>query len=170
MHSYKKEVSGQTRVGKVLLITILTSFLLLIVHANAAAQVVNEELENQVREISHQLRCPTCQAQSVKESEAGLSVNMKNKVRELLIQGKSEDEILKYFEERYGEWILRSPKKEGFNLVLWVTPLILIVVVGLIVVRILWNRSGFRREEQLSPLSAQEKARLEKDLDRFQAE
>lgn len=153
-----------------MLMSILTMLLLLSAAGNVTAQVVNEELENQVREISHKLRCPTCQAQSVKESEAGLSVNMKNKVREMLVQGKSEAEILKFFEERYGEWILRSPKKEGFNLVLWVTPLILIVVVSLIVVRILWNRSGVRKEEQLSPLSAQEKARLEKDLDRFQAE
>ncbi len=144
--------------------------LLLLMGATSLAEPVNDDLENQVRKIAHQLRCPTCQAMSVKESEAGLSVNMKNKIREMLLEGKSENEITEFFVERYGEWILRSPQKEGFNLILWLAPLVIIVVVGLIVVRILWKRSGRERKDELNPLSAKEKALLEKDLDRFQSE
>ncbi len=170
MHSFRVRDRRQPETGRAMFVLIMATLMLFFAVNDSKAQVLNEELEKQVRDISHQLRCPTCQAQSVKESEAGLSVNMKNKVRELLVQGKSEDEVLQYFEERYGEWILRSPKKQGFNLVLWVTPLVLIVVVGLIVVRVLWVRSGVRKEESPTPLSTLENERLEKDLDRFQAE
>ena len=44
---------------------------------------------------------------------------MKLKVRELMKSGLSDEEILAYFVERYGEWILRAPSKQGFNLLLW---------------------------------------------------
>mgnify|MGYP006286150929 FL=1 len=127
----------------------------------------NGDLENRVREISHQLRCPTCQAMSVKESDAGLSLNMKNKIREMLKEGKSEDEILAFFVDRYGEWILRSPQKEGFNLILWVTPLALIVIAGAIVIAVLLRKSRQARRDTLQPLSDNERQILEKDLDRF---
>ena len=75
----------------------------------------DEALEQRVRTIAHQLRCPTCQSMSVKESEAGLANNMKMKIKEMLQAGKSEKQIINFFVIRYGEWILRSPKKEGVN-------------------------------------------------------
>ena len=127
------------------------------------------DLEDQVREISHKLRCPTCQAMSVKESDAGLSVNMKNKVREMLKEGKSEEEILSFFEERYGEWILRSPKKEGFNLLLWLLPGTLLVAASLFLILTLINRNRAKSSNQVDPLSQSEKDQIEKDLKSFQS-
>ena len=47
---------------------------------------------------------------------------MKKKISELIVEGKSKKEILVFFEERYGEWILRNPKKAGFNVSLWLLP------------------------------------------------
>lgn len=123
-----------------------------------------DDLDDQVRFIAHQLRCPTCQALSVKESEAGLSVNMKLKIREMLQAGKSEKEILLFFEKRYGEWILRSPKKEGFNLLLWILPAVIILVSILLLFRVLKKRSYQTKTEDITPLSAEEKAKIENDL------
>ncbi|MDH5560923.1 MAG: cytochrome c-type biogenesis protein CcmH [Deltaproteobacteria bacterium] len=123
-----------------------------------------DELEDQVRKIAHQLRCPTCQALSVKESEAGLAVNMKNTIRQMLIQGKSEDEILKFFEDRYGEWILRSPRKSGFNLLLWFLPGALILGACLVLLFYMKNRFKKSSREKPIPLSDQEKELVERKI------
>ena len=93
---------------------------------------------------------------------------MKSRIRELLKEGRSEEEILDFFEERYGEWILREPPKKGFNLFLWLTPLVLIVVIGFLVIRSLAKRSQKPDEESQVPLTSKEKKQIEKDLNRFQ--
>lgn len=124
----------------------------------------SEDMENRVREIAHKLRCPTCQAMSVKESDAGLSLNMKQRIRELLEEGKSEDEILQFFEERYGEWILRSPKKEGISLLLWTLPGLIILVTILILIKYLWKKSRDTVGIDTSPLSKAELRQIENDL------
>ena len=82
----------------------------------------SERFEVRFKELSNELRCPTCQGLSVKDSEAGFSASIKGKIRELMKHGKSNEEIMAYFVERYGEWILRAPPVSGFNMVLWLLP------------------------------------------------
>jgi len=125
----------------------------------------DEEMENKVREIAHQLRCPTCQALSVKESDAGLASNMKMKIRSMLEEGKSEQEILDFFIQRYGEWILRSPQKTGFNLVLWLGPGFLVLLSGLGVILVVRKKTAHALSGEITPLSAKEKAEIEKDME-----
>lgn len=134
--------------------------------AGFAAEIYDEAFENRVREISHKLRCPTCQAMSVKESEAGLSNNMKAMIRQQLKEGKSEEEILQYFVDRYGEWILRNPKKSGFNLLLWLTPGVILVLAGGWVI---WRAKNKAVEPDLQArsLSGAEAAEIDKDLQRL---
>ena len=144
---------------------ILGLLILLILSVGLQTSYADEQLENQVRKIAHQLRCPTCQAMSVKESEAGIAVNMKNKIRTMLEEGRSEAEILDFFVERYGEWILRSPQKKGFNLLLWVLPGVLIIFSALMVYLYLRKQSVAPDSNQkLSPLSEDEQAMIEKEL------
>ena len=103
--------------------------LLLLLFINFTAfcsSLSNEKLEQKVQDIAHELRCPICQGLSVKESMNDISMNMKNKIRILLLEGKTRQEILVFFEERYGEWVLRTPKKTGLNVSLWLLPLLFI--------------------------------------------
>ena len=79
--------------------------------------------EAQVREIAAQLRCPVCQGLSVGDSPSELANEMRSLIREQLQQGKTSAEVLDYFAQRYGEWILLAPPKRGFNLMIWVLPL-----------------------------------------------
>jgi cytochrome c-type biogenesis protein CcmH len=116
----------------------------------------DSEIENRVRMLAHQLRCPTCQSQSVKDSDAGLSLNMKAKIRDLIQAGKSDGEILDYFVERYGEWILRSPPKSGFNLLLWVLPVVVMIIALLVLIRSMKQKKREPELEQESPLSKAE--------------
>lgn len=97
----------------------------------------NPELQTQIRDIADKLRCPICQGLSVKESESQISLSMRYKIGELLQQGHDEQGVLNYFEQRYGEWIFREPKKDGINLWLWWLPFILLLL-GLVLL-VFWS-------------------------------
>jgi cytochrome c-type biogenesis protein CcmH len=84
--------------------------------------------EAQVRDIAMQLRCPICQGLSVGDSPSELANEMRTLVREQLQQGKTPAQVLDYFTQRYGEWILLAPPKHGFNLVIWVLPFVLLPI------------------------------------------
>lgn len=88
------------------------------------------EVEDRVRTIASELRCVVCQNLSVADSPSDLAKEMRNVVRELVQQGKSREEIDAYFVSRYGEYVLLSPPKRGFNLLVWGLPFLAIVVGG----------------------------------------
>ena len=67
-------------------------------------------LEEDVRQISTELRCPVCQNLSVADSPSRMAEQMRELVRERLEAGESPEAIKSYFVERYGEWILLAPK------------------------------------------------------------
>ena len=70
------------------------------------------EQQHRIKALVDDLRCPTCQGLSVKDSEAGFSVSIRNKAEEMVREGYSDQEIRNFFVKRYGEWILRTPPKE----------------------------------------------------------
>ncbi|MBI2982131.1 MAG: cytochrome c-type biogenesis protein CcmH, partial [Deltaproteobacteria bacterium] len=80
--------------------------------------------EERAEQIGKQLRCPVCRGVPIAESPSTLAIEMMTVVRAQVQEGKSDEEILKYFEERYGEWVLLEPKPEGMNLAIWFLPLL----------------------------------------------
>lgn len=82
------------------------------------------ELDARVFEIAGQLRCPVCVSESVAESNSPISVQMRQEIQAQLEQERSQAEILAYFEERYGDWVLLEPPKRGLHLLVWLLPLI----------------------------------------------
>lgn len=111
-------------VGLVLLIPWIVAVVPDPPQADAAA---SPDLEDKVREIASELRCVVCQNLSVADSPSELAKEMRNLVRELVEQGKSREEILAYFVSRYGEFVLLSPTKRGFNLLVWVLPFLALI-------------------------------------------
>jgi cytochrome c-type biogenesis protein CcmH/NrfF len=91
-------------------------------------------------DVAKELRCPTCTGLSVLESDAKFSVQIKDIVKEQVEQGKSKDEILKYFTERYGPWILRAPPKTGFNVLAWALPIGVLILGPLLVWFFVWRK------------------------------
>jgi cytochrome c-type biogenesis protein CcmH/NrfF len=92
------------------------------------------------RDIASELRCPTCTGLSVLESDAKFSTQIKDIVKEQVEAGKSKDEVLQYFTERYGPWILRAPPKTGFNAIVWVLPSAALLLGPLLVWLLVWRR------------------------------
>ena len=82
-----------------------------------------QQLIHRTNEVSALLRCPVCQGMAVADSPAEMAVNMKAQVHELLQRGYTEEQILKYFELSYGQFVLLRPKFEGVNRLVWLLPL-----------------------------------------------
>lgn len=83
-----------------------------------------KELEALTREVASQLRCPVCRQLSVQDSQAELSKEVRDLIKERLAAGESPEEVKAYFVSKYGEWILLSPPKKGITLLVWVLPLL----------------------------------------------
>jgi cytochrome c-type biogenesis protein CcmH len=90
-----------------------------------------ESLDDRVNEVAHLLMCPVCQGQSVAESNSNLAQDMRQIIRKQLEEGKSKEEVIAYFVNRYGETILASPPPRGVNWLLWLLPGLAIVFGGL---------------------------------------
>jgi cytochrome c-type biogenesis protein CcmH len=94
-----------------------------------------DTLEATTKEVASLLRCPVCQGLSVWDSPATMAVDMKHEVRELLATGYGQDQILRYFEHSYGEFVLLAPSKEGIALLVWLLPVVLLLCGGVAVWR-----------------------------------
>jgi cytochrome c-type biogenesis protein CcmH len=128
------------------------------------------DLEAQVREIALQLRCPICQGLSVGDSPSELANEMRTLIREQLQQGKTPAQVLDYFAQRYGEWILLAPPKRGFNLIIWVLPFVLLPI-GAAAVYLgarRWVRGTAAGESPPPQLDATYAERLQRELDSYQ--
>src|SRR3989440_9769495 len=84
-----------------------------------------QTLDQRVHDVASQLQCLVCQGESVADSPATLSQQMRGIIRQQLQSGKSEQEVIQYFVSRYGERILLSPPWQGFTLLAWLVPIAL---------------------------------------------
>ena len=107
--------------------------------AAAAATKVDEQI---VQEVASQLRCVVCQSLSVADSPSETANQMRGIIRERLAAGDNPEQVRAYFVEKYGDWILLSPPKSGFTLLVWVVPFVALgfglVLVAVVVRR--WSR------------------------------
>lgn len=83
---------------------------------------VESRLERQVRNIASLLRCPVCQGESVYDSHSDVAVEMKTLIAEKITAGETTEQILTYFKDRYGNYILMEPPAEGLHWVIWIFP------------------------------------------------
>jgi cytochrome c-type biogenesis protein CcmH len=114
-------------------------------------------LEARARAISEQLRCLVCQNQSIDDSDADLAGDLRRLVRERLLAGDSDDQVIAYLVSRYGEFVLLKPRLSARNALLWATPAIVLAIGGAFIVV-----AARRRRTAASPLTAEERAELDK--------
>ena len=96
--------------------------------------------QDQFRDVAEDLRCPTCTGLSVLDSDAAFSIQIKNEVKVQMSQGKQKDEILKFFTERYGPWILRAPPTEGVHIWAWILPVTALLFGSFAIFFFVWRR------------------------------
>lgn len=117
-------------------------------------------LEERARDLSAGLRCVVCRNESIDESGADLARDMRMVVRERLVEGDSDEAVLAYMVDRYGEFVLLRPTTQGVNILLWVAaPVMFIVALGAALLY-LRRRERASSAETGAQLSAEEEARL----------
>lgn len=89
-------------------------------------------LEARARDISHNLRCPVCQGETIDDSNAPISRDLRLAVRERLVAGDTDDEVIDYVVTRFGEFVLFNPRAQGSGLILWLAgPAMLLAGLGI---------------------------------------
>jgi|DEB0MinimDraft_6_1074348.scaffolds.fasta_scaffold105398_1 cytochrome c-type biogenesis protein CcmH len=117
----------------------------------------NPALEERARIVSQELRCVVCQNETIDESNATLAQDMRRLVRKRILEGDTNEEVLAYMVDRYGEFVLLRPRVIPQTWLLWFGPL-LVLGLGVIVVFRTVRRAPVRAPEALS---AAEQARLQ---------
>lgn len=116
-------------------------------------------LEARARGISTGLRCLVCRNENIDESNAGLARDLRLLVRERLTAGDSDDEVVAYLVDRYGEYVLLNPTTNGANLILWIAgPAALLAGLGGAALYLRRRRNA--PETGAAPLSEEEAKRL----------
>lgn len=122
-------------------------------------------LEARARELSKGLRCLVCRNENIDESNADLARDLRVLVRERLVAGDSDEEVISYLVDRYGEYVLLQPTVSGENLILWIAgPAMLLMALGTAALYLRRRRSA--PDAAPAPLSAEEKARLKEILEK----
>jgi cytochrome c-type biogenesis protein CcmH len=88
----------------------------------------HKTLDQQVYEVGSQLKCPVCQSESVADSPTLIAQQMRGVIRQQLQSGRSEQQVIQYFINTYGEQIAWSPSWQGFTLLAWLVPIALLLI------------------------------------------
>jgi cytochrome c-type biogenesis protein CcmH len=149
----------------------LAAWILVLAMTAADREVTGATVSDEdVQAIASQLRCVVCQNLSVADSPSEMAHQMRDLIRERLAAGDRPDQVMAYFVQRYGEWVLLAPPARGLNLLLWLAPFGA-VAGGLVLVLVLTRR--WRRQPGVAQPTAPlivgpaERERLAAELDRL---
>jgi cytochrome c-type biogenesis protein CcmH len=127
--------------------------------ASVEAQVAPMDsvaLEAATRDLASQLRCPVCQGLSIQDSPSQLAQDMRRVIRDQLAEGRTPDEVRAHFIGAYGEWVLLRPQASGFNLAIYVLPVLALLAggaMGAILAR-RWSRRSPGSDEQVEAVES----------------
>jgi len=112
---------------------ILSLLFALPLYAVEPSEVLDDPvMESRAREISKELRCLVCRNENIDESHADLAKDLRLLVRERLVEGDSNVQVINYIVDRYGEYVLLNPTLSGANKLLWVAgPVMLFLALGI---------------------------------------
>ena len=148
---------------------LLALFLLLLLPSFAAmAQLQTEDqpsddpiIEQRLAKLSHELRCLQCQNQTLADSPSDLAADLRREIRAQMKAGKSDQEIIAFLTQRYGQFILYRPRVSPLTYLLWFGPFVLLLGGLVILFRYIKQRRDQITEQ---PLTAEERRRAEEML------
>jgi cytochrome c-type biogenesis protein CcmH len=128
----------------------MAAVLVLSVLSAGVAVVHADQLEDDTRRIGKQLQCPVCSGAPVSDSPSDLAGQMRAVIRTRLQAGESDQQIIAYFVERYGDSVLMEPPRRGFGLVVWFAPVLVLLGGGVLLWRVSQGWVRRRREPALA--------------------
>ena len=129
----------------------------------ANAQPVTDEavVEQRLAKLSHELRCLQCRNQTIAESPAGLAEDLRREIRVQIRAGKSDQEILAFLSQRYGDFILYRPRVTATTYLLWFGPFVLLLAGLVLLFRYIKQRRDAITEQ---PMTDDDRRRAEELL------
>ena len=124
------------------------------------APLADPALEARARALHKQLRCLVCQNQSIDDSNADLARDLRIVVRQRISLGGSDQDVLDYLVDRYGDWVLLNPPFKIRTLALWLGPFALLLLGGTVATVVLRQQRS-TKDAKPEPLSVEEQARLD---------
>jgi cytochrome c-type biogenesis protein CcmH len=131
------------------------------VPAKEAKPVEDPQIEQRMQALTQQLRCLVCQNETLADSRADLAEDLRKEIREQMKAGKSDQEIIAFLTQRYGDFVLYRPPVKATTYLLWFGPFVLLLGGTLLLYRYLKHR---RETIQDQPLTAAEHKRAEELL------
>ena len=110
-------------------------------------QLDDPVLQERYQRLGNELRCLVCQNQSIADSSAALAVDLRNQVRQMLLDGATDKEILDFMTARYGDFVRYRPAFKSTTWALWVGPFVVLLIGGFIVAAIVRRNIKFEPEE-----------------------
>lgn len=126
--------------------------------AISAYEFDTPEQEARFNKLSQELRCLVCQNQNIADSNAGLALDLRRQIHEMIMAGNSDAQIIDFMTQRYGDFVLYRPPLRAGTLLLWVGPFLLLLGGGIALAWIVRRRVAATSE---TPLSEEERQRLE---------
>ena len=114
--------------------------------------------EQRAEAIGRQLRCPVCKTESIEESDADFTRDLRKVVREQVAAGKTNQQVLDFMHDRYGDFILLRPPFSPSTWALWLAPPALLILGGILALSVARRR---RTADDTTPLTEAEQAELE---------
>ncbi|MDH5257864.1 MAG: cytochrome c-type biogenesis protein CcmH [Gammaproteobacteria bacterium] len=121
------------------------------------------EIKERFKHLASELRCLKCQNQTIWDSKAGLADDLRKQIRTQIYTGKTDDEIVEYMVDRYGDFVRYKPAIDKKNILLWVGPFVFLLVGGLLLVRYVKVRRT-QTEEDNDNISEEDKLRAQQIL------
>jgi|TARA_B100000749_G_scaffold82071_1_gene62264 cytochrome c-type biogenesis protein CcmH len=81
-------------------------------------------LEERLYKLNRELMCPVCEGLTLEQSQSSIAIEMREEIKKMVIKGMTDDEIKNHYVEKYGLNILAIPPASGFNLLMWIIPII----------------------------------------------
>jgi cytochrome c-type biogenesis protein CcmH len=117
-------------------------------HAVDPTEMPTPELQQRYHVLTHELRCMQCQNEAIADSPVSLAADLRRQVQEMLIAGKSDDDVRNYMVARYGDFILFRPRVAARTLWLWSAPGVLLLIGAAVAVRITRQRAALVEQDK----------------------
>ena len=111
----------------------------------------SEAKERQYSRLVRELRCTVCQSETIYESNAPLAADMRRRVYEMTVEGRSEEEIIDFLVQRYGDYVRYRPPLQANTVLLWTSPFLALVVGGGIWFTVVRQRRALVTRRELTP-------------------
>jgi cytochrome c-type biogenesis protein CcmH len=120
------------------------------------------EVGRRAHHLGQSLRCPVCRSQAVADSSSPAARAMRQEIESMVREGYTDDQIIDFFADLYGEGVLLAPPKTGVNWVAWLSPLFAVLVGGLVLLSVL-RRQERQPVDEADPFAQQFLAELEEE-------